>query len=146
MFRLRRDIGNQLEKSLVKGVKLVVGGDREDCNSQPTLIDFVDANNVAFQEETFDPLSASSRAKDEIDAIAIANNHRYGLASSVLTEDREKAYILARNIETGNVFVNSLVRSDSKVSFGGIKKSDYCRELGTVGLKEFMNMKSLVIE
>lgn len=143
---LAEKLSDQLEKSLVQGAKLVVGGEREDCNFQPTLIDFVDSNNIAFQEETFGPLATIIRAKDENDAIAIANNHRYGLASSIWTEDREKAYVIARKIEAGNVFVNSLVRSDSRVPFGGIKKSGYGRELGTVGIKEFMNMKSLVIE
>ncbi|MGO4904380.1 NAD-dependent succinate-semialdehyde dehydrogenase [Flavobacterium sp. W20_MBD1_R3] len=143
---LAEKLSDQLEKSLAQGAKLIVGGERVDCNFEPTLIDIADSNNIAFQEETFGPLATVIRARDENDAVAIANNHRYGLASSIWTEDREKAYILARNIEAGNVFVNSLVRSDSRVPFGGIKKSGYGRELGTVGIKEFMNMKSLVIE
>jgi succinate-semialdehyde dehydrogenase / glutarate-semialdehyde dehydrogenase len=136
----------QLEKSLKQGAKIIVGGGRENCNFEPTLIDFVDTNNIAFIEETFGPLATITRAKDEMDAIEIANNHRYGLASALWTEDREKAYKLARKIEAGNVFVNSLVRSDSKIPFGGIKKSGYGRELSAIGIKEFMNMKSLIIE
>lgn len=136
----------QLAKSLQQGAKLLVGGERDNCNFQPTLIDFVDSNNVAFQEETFGPLATIIRAKDANDAVAIANNHRYGLAAAIWTEDRENAYQLSRGIEAGNVFVNSLVRSDSRVPFGGIKKSGYGRELGKIGIKEFMNMKSLVIE
>nr|WP_315179656.1 NAD-dependent succinate-semialdehyde dehydrogenase [uncultured Flavobacterium sp.] len=143
---LAEKLANQLEKSLQQGAKLIVGGEREDCNFQPTLIDFVDSNNIAFKEETFGPLATVIRAKDENDAITIANNHRYGLASAIWTEDRENAYRLARRIEAGNVFVNSLVRSDSRVPFGGIKKSGYGRELGAIGIKEFMNMKSLIIE
>jgi succinate-semialdehyde dehydrogenase/glutarate-semialdehyde dehydrogenase len=143
---LAEKLEGQLAKSLQQGAKLLVGGERENCNFQPTLIDFVDSNNVAFQEETFGPLATIIRAKDANDAVAIANNHRYGLAAAIWTEDRENAYLLARQIEAGNVFVNSLVRSDSRVPFGGIKKSGYGRELGTIGIKEFMNMKSLVIE
>ncbi|MFV8377849.1 NAD-dependent succinate-semialdehyde dehydrogenase [Flavobacterium sp. LB3R33] len=143
---LAEKLANQLEKSLQQGAKLIVGGEWENCNFQPTLIDFVDSNNIAFQEETFGPLATIIRAKDENDAIIIANNHRYGLASAIWTEDRENAYRLARKIEAGNVFVNSLVRSDSRVPFGGIKKSGYGRELGAIGIKEFMNMKSLIIE
>ena len=139
-------LAEQLEKSLQQGAKLIVGGEREKCNFQPTLIDFVGTDNSAFQEETFGPLATIIRAKDENDAIAIANNHRYGLASAIWTEDRENALQLARKIEAGNVFVNSLVRSDSRIPFGGIKKSGYGRELGTIGIKEFMNMKSLIIE
>jgi succinate-semialdehyde dehydrogenase/glutarate-semialdehyde dehydrogenase len=139
-------LSSQLEKSLQQGARIIVGGGRENCNFQPTLIDFVDSNNIAFQEETFGPLAAITRARNEMDAIEIANNHRYGLASAIWTEDRENAYRLARKIEAGNVFVNSLVRSDSRIPFGGIKKSGYGRELSDIGIKEFMNMKSLIIE
>lgn len=139
-------LADQLEKSLQQGAKLILGGEREKCNFQPTLIDFVDSNNIAFQEETFGPLATIIRAKDENDAIAIANNHRYGLAAAIWTEDRENAVQLARKIEAGNVFINSLVRSDSRIPFGGIKKSGYGRELGAIGIKEFMNMKSVIIE
>jgi succinate-semialdehyde dehydrogenase / glutarate-semialdehyde dehydrogenase len=143
---LSEKLESQLDKALKQGAKLLVGGAREDCNFQPTLIDFVDANNIAFQEETFGPLATIVRAKDENDAIAIANNHRYGLAAAIWTADREKAYHLARRIEAGNVFVNSLVRSDSRIPFGGTKKSGYGRELSEIGIKEFMNMKSVIIE
>lgn len=143
---LAEKLEGQLAKSLQQGAKLLVGGERENCNFQPTLIDFVDSNNVAFQEETFGPLATIIRAKDTNDAVAIANNHRYGLAAAIWSEDRENAYQLARQIEAGNVFLNSLVRSDSRVPFGGIKKSGFGRELGAIGIKEFMNMKSLVIE
>ena len=143
---LAEKLSQQLEKSLQQGAKLVLGGEYEKCNFQPTLIDFVDSDNIAFQEETFGPLATIIRAKDENDAVAIANNHRYGLASAIWTEDREKAYRLARKIEAGNVFINSLVRSDSRIPFGGIKKSGYGRELSQIGIKEFMNMKSIIIE
>ena len=143
---LAEKLSGQLEKSLQQGAKLIIGGERDNCNFQPTLIDFVDSNNIAFQEETFGPLATIIRAKDENDAVAIANNHRYGLASSIWSEDRENAYQLARKIEAGNVFINSLVRSDSRIPFGGIKKSGYGRELSDVGIREFMNMKSLIIE
>lgn len=143
---LAEKLSSQLEQSIKQGAKLVVGGEREHCNFQPTLIDFVGTSNIAFQEEIFGPLATVIRAKDENDAIAIANNHRYGLASAIWTEDRERAYVLARRIEAGNVFVNSLVRSDSRIPFGGIKKSGYGRELSAIGIKEFMNMKSVIIE
>lgn len=143
---LAEKLSGQLDKSLQQGAKLIIGGERDNCNFQPTLIDFVDSNNIAFQEETFGPLATIIRAKDENDAVAIANNHRYGLASSIWSDDREKAYQLARKIEAGNVFINSLVRSDSRIPFGGIKKSGYGRELSVIGIREFMNMKSLIIE
>jgi len=143
---LAEKLSNQLEKSLQQGAKLIVGGERENCNFEPTVIDFVDSDNIAFQEETFGPIATIIRAKNENDAVAIANNHRYGLAASIWSEDRENAYQLARTIEAGNVFINSLVRSDSRIPFGGIKKSVYGRELSEIGIREFMNMKSLIIE
>jgi succinate-semialdehyde dehydrogenase/glutarate-semialdehyde dehydrogenase len=143
---LAEKLSIQLEKSLQQGAKLVTGGERDYCNFQPTIIDFVGVDTIAFQEETFGPLAAVIRAKDENEAIVIANNHRYGLASAIWTEDRDRAYVLAGKIEAGNVFVNSLVRSDSRIPFGGTKKSGYGRELSEIGIKEFMNMKSVVIE
>ncbi|PZX94883.1 NAD-dependent succinate-semialdehyde dehydrogenase [Flavobacterium aquariorum] len=143
---LAEKLSCQLKNSLQQGARMIVGGERDHCNFQPTLIDFVDANNIAFKEEIFGPLATIIRAKDENDAIVIANDHRYGLASAIWTEDRERAYALARKIEAGNVFVNSLVRSDSRIPFGGIKKSGYGRELSDIGIKEFMNMKSVIIE
>lgn len=135
-----------LKSSLKQGAKLILGGEREFCNFQPTILDNVDSSMVVFKEETFGPLATIIRANDDNDAIALANNHRYGLAASIWTEDRDKAFLLARKIEAGNVFVNSLVRSDSRIPFGGIKKSGFGRELSEVGIKEFMNQKSVVIE
>lgn len=143
---LAEKLSCQLENSLKQGAELVIGGERDRCNFQPTLVDFVDSNNIVFKEETFGPLATIIRAKDENSAIAIANNHRYGLASAIWTGDKERAYTLARKIEAGNVFVNSLVRSDSRIPFGGIKKSGYGRELSEIGIKEFMNMKSVIFE
>ena len=146
----RLDLAEKLEmqfnKSIEQGAKILVGGTRENCNFQPTLIECFSTESPVFQEETFGPLATIIRARDEKDAIFIANNHRYGLAASIWTEDREHAYSLARTIDAGSVFVNSLVRSDSRIPFGGIKKSGYGRELGDIGIKEFMNMKSLIIE
>lgn len=143
---LAEKLESQLKKSVQQGAKILAGGARENCNFQPTLIECFDSNSIAFQEETFGPLATVIRAKDENEAISIANNHRYGLAAAIWTADRERAYHLARKIEAGSVFVNSLVRSDSRVPFGGIKKSGYGRELGAMGIKEFMNAKSLIIE
>lgn len=143
---LAEKLSSQLGISIKQGAKLVLGGEREFCNFQPTLIDFIGMDNVAFQEETFGPLAVITRASDENEAILIANSHRYGLASAIWTEDRERAYALARKIEAGNVFVNSLVRSDSRIPFGGIKKSGYGRELSEIGIKEFMNLKSVIVE
>ena len=145
-FDLVETLAKQLQAAVKQGAKLIFGGEHEGCNFQPTLIDFVTTNSIAFQEETFGPLATVIRAKNEEDAISIANSHKYGLAAALWTENREHAYSLARRIDAGNVFINSLVRSDSRIPFGGIKKSGYGRELGEIGIKEFMNMKSIIIE
>ena len=145
-FDLVETLAKQLKDALNQGAKLVTGGQHQGCNFEPTLLDYVTVNSVAFQEETFGPLATVIRANNEEDAINIANNHKYGLAAALWTEDRDRAYTLARRIEAGNVFINSLVRSDSRIPFGGIKKSGYGRELGEIGIKEFMNMKSVIIE
>ena len=118
----------------------------EGCNFQPTLLDRVKPDNITFVEETFGPLATLIRAKNEHEAMELANAHRYGLASSIWTNDRERACKFARKLEAGNVFINSMVRSDSRIPFGGIKKSGFGRELGAIGIKEFMNMKTIVIE
>ena len=143
---LANKLGFQVKKGIEQGAKLVLGGGLESCNFQPTLLDHVKPDNVTFIEETFGPLATLIRAKSETDAIQLANAHRYGLASSIWTNDRERAYKLARKLEAGNVFVNSMVRSDSRIPIGGIKKSGFGRELGAIGIREFMNIKTVVIE
>jgi succinate-semialdehyde dehydrogenase/glutarate-semialdehyde dehydrogenase len=84
--------------------------------------------------------------KSEQEAINLANSSRYGLGSSIWTADLDKAAVMARDIEAGAVFVNSLVRSDARWPFGGIKKSGYGRELAEVGVKEFLNAKTILME
>jgi succinate-semialdehyde dehydrogenase/glutarate-semialdehyde dehydrogenase len=143
---LAKKLEMQIQKGIEQGAKLVVGGNVEGCNFQPTLLDHVESNNITFSEETFGPLATVIRAKSEQHAVELANAHRYGLAASIWTNDRDKAYKLARKIEAGSVFVNSMVRSDSRIPFGGIKKSGFGRELGAIGIREFMNIKTVVIE
>ncbi|MGB5393192.1 MAG: NAD-dependent succinate-semialdehyde dehydrogenase [Lutimonas sp.] len=143
---LAKKLEFQIKKGIEQGAKLVIGGGVEGCNFQPTILDQVKPDNITFVEETFGPIATMIRAKNEIEALELANAHRYGLASSIWTNDREKAYKLARKLEAGNVFVNSMVRSDSRIPFGGIKKSGYGRELGAIGIREFMNMKTIVME
>ena len=143
---LAQNLDRQLHQTLKQGAQLVLGGSHEKCNFQPTLLTNIQSDMTAFQEETFGPMATVLSFETEQDAIDIANNHRYGLATSLWTEDRDRAYHIARQLETGNVFVNGMVRSDSRLPFGGAKKSGYGRELSTIGMKEFMNMKTVVIE
>jgi succinate-semialdehyde dehydrogenase / glutarate-semialdehyde dehydrogenase len=143
---LAQNLDRQLQQTVKQGAQLAMGGTFEQCNFQPTLLTHVRSDMTAFTEETFGPLATVLSFETEQDAIDIANNHRYGLATSLWTDDRDRAYHIARQLETGNVFVNGMVRSDSRLPFGGAKKSGYGRELSAIGIKEFMTMKTVVVE
>ncbi len=127
-------------------IYLVTGGERNGCNYIPTILNGVSQGMTAFNEETFGPMAAVITVKSEQEAITLANTSRYGLGSSIWTADLDKAATLARDIEAGAVFVNSLVRSDARWPFGGIKKSGYGRELAELGIKEFLNAKTILME
>ena len=146
----RIDLAEKLEKqvqhSIAQGAAPVLRGQRNGCNFQPVLLDHVKPGMAAFDEETFGPLAAIITAKDESEAIALANSSRYGLGSSIWTKDLQKAEALAKEVDAGAVFINSLMRSDARLSFGGIKKSGYGRELSELGIKEFVNAKTIYIE
>jgi len=135
----------QLKQSLKAGASLEAGGDRSGSNFQPTLIGGVKPGMAAFDEETFGPLAAVIVASDETQAVVLANHSRYGLGASVWTTDRERGERVARQIESGSVFVNALMKSDQRLPFGGVKKSGYGRELSEMGIKEFVNAKTISI-
>jgi succinate-semialdehyde dehydrogenase/glutarate-semialdehyde dehydrogenase len=100
----------------------------------------------AFDEETFGPVAAVVPARDEIEAVGLANQHRYGLGAAVFTRDLARGRRLAREeLEAGVCVVNDFVRSDPRLPFGGIKQSGYGRELGLFGIREFVNIKSVVV-
>jgi succinate-semialdehyde dehydrogenase/glutarate-semialdehyde dehydrogenase len=144
-LHLAENLEKQLKVSVNAGAKLLVGGERNGCNYQPTLLDHVKPGIPAFDEETFGPLAAVITVKDEAEAIKLANTSRYGLGSSIWSKDVEKAMRLAHDIESGSVFINSLMRSDVHLPFGGIKKSGYGRELSELGIKEFTNAKTVFV-
>jgi succinate-semialdehyde dehydrogenase/glutarate-semialdehyde dehydrogenase len=135
----------QLKGSIAKGARLLVGGNRQGCNFQATLLDNVRPGMPAFDEETFGPLAAVIAAKSLDDAIALANQTRYGLGATVWSQDLKKAEYIARELESGSVLINSLMRSDVRLPFGGVKKSGYGRELSEFGIKEFVNVKTISI-
>ncbi|GAB4020997.1 NAD-dependent succinate-semialdehyde dehydrogenase [Spirosoma koreense] len=145
-LNLADDIERQYRESVAKGAKLLTGGQRSGCNVQPILLDNVKPGMTAFDEETFGPLAVIIEAKDEADAIRLANQSDFGLGSALWTQDLEKADRLARQIQAGSVFVNGLMRSDARVPFGGIKTSGFGRELSEAGIKEFVNVKTVWIE
>src|SRR4051812_7045014 len=142
---LAEKLENQLQDSAKKGAKLVLGGNRSGCNFQPSLLINVHKGMAAFDEEMFGPVASVIAAKDETDAVEIANASRYGLGSAIWSRDIEKAQELAKDIEAGAVFINALVKSDPRYPFGGVKKSGYGRELSYFGIHEFMNIKTVFV-
>ena len=132
----------------MRGATVVLGGEipgGKGAFYPPTLLAAVEKGMPAFDEETFGPVAAVIRAKDESDAIGLANDSPFGLGASLWTRDRERAERLAAQIDAGAVFVNGVVKSDPRLPFGGIKRSGYGRELSEYGIREFVNIKSVWI-
>lgn len=142
---LAEDLEKQMNKSLQAGARLITGGKRKDANYQPAILDHVSPGMPAFDEEMFGPVAATITVKNEREAIDLANQNRYGLGASVWTSDPQRGERVAREVESGCVFVNSLMRSDQRLPFGGIKKSGYGRELSELGIKEFTNAKTVYV-
>ncbi len=145
---LRDDLHRQVEETLKRGARRVLGGEvppGPGAFYPPTLLAGVERGMAAFDEETFGPVAAAIRAKDEDDAIRQANASTFGLGASLWTRDRARAERLAARIEAGSVFVNGLVKSDPRLPFGGIKRSGYGRELSEYGIREFVNVKTVWI-
>jgi succinate-semialdehyde dehydrogenase/glutarate-semialdehyde dehydrogenase len=99
-----------------------------------------------YGEETFGPVAAVITVEDEVEAIEVANDTKFGLGASVWTKDPDKGRKMASLIESGSVFINGIVKSDPRLPFGGIKNSGYGRELSGYGIKEFVNIKTIWIK
>lgn len=112
----------------------------------PSLLDRVQPGMRAYEEELFGPVAIVIRARDEDDALRIANDNRYGLGGSIWTRDAAKGERLARHMQSGATFVNGLVKSDPRLPFGGVKASGYGRELAVHGIREFVNVKTIWIK
>ncbi len=143
---LADEITKQMEQSIARGAQLLAGGEQNGCNFIPALLTGVQPGMAAFDEETFGPLAAVITANDEASAIRLANQTPFGLGASLWTKDLEKAARLAPLIDSGNVFVNAMVRSDARLPFGGVKQSGYGRELSVEGAHEFLNIKTVYIQ
>ncbi len=143
---LLEELHGQVTRAVGQGAKLLTGGRRlagEGYFYAPTVLAGVEPGMSVFDEETFGPVAAVTRAKDAQDAVRLANLSRFGLGASVWTSDPQRGKALAREIEAGMVFVNGVVKSDPKLPFGGVKASGYGRELGSFGIREFVNIKAV---
>ncbi|MGO4588837.1 NAD-dependent succinate-semialdehyde dehydrogenase [Paenarthrobacter sp. 2TAF44] len=145
---LRATLHDQVKRTLEAGGRLLLGGELPAGSGYyypPTIIDRVVPGQAAFDEETFGPVAAITRAASTEEAIVFANQTEFGLAASLWTKDTDKARDIVRRLDAGAVFINGMVVSDPRLPFGGIKKSGYGRELGRHGIREFTNMKTLWI-
>jgi len=134
----------QVQKSIALGASVIVGGiPPKGAMFSPTILDNVKPGMPAFDEELFGPVAAIISVHNEQEAINMANQSKYGLGASIWTEDFEKGKVLARQLESGSVFINGMVKSDPRLPFGGVKLSGYGRELAAFGIREFVNIKSV---
>jgi succinate-semialdehyde dehydrogenase/glutarate-semialdehyde dehydrogenase len=143
------ELDYQVKETEKQGAKVLCGGNRfnrEGAFYPPTVLSNVKKGMLAYTEELFGPVAIIIRAKDEVEAIKIANDTAFGLGASLWTSNTENAKNLATKIESGSVFINGLVKSDPRLPFGGIKTSGYGRELSHYGIKEFVNIKTVWIK
>ena len=146
---LRDGLHKQVLASVEHGATLLLGGTippGAGAYYPPTVLTDVKPGMPAYQEELFGPVAAIMRAKDEADAVRMANDSVFGLGAAVFTNDTARGERVARALEAGATFVNGLVASDPRLPFGGIKESGYGRELGVFGIREFVNVKTVYVK
>jgi succinate-semialdehyde dehydrogenase/glutarate-semialdehyde dehydrogenase len=148
----RADLADKLEEqtqgSLALGARLATGGrriERPGFFFEPTLLTEARKGMPVFDEEVFGPVAALVTVRDEEEAVLVANQSEFGLGASVWTRDPERGEALARRLEAGIVHVNGITRSDPRLPFGGIKRSGWGRELSWYGIREFVNVKAIMV-
>jgi succinate-semialdehyde dehydrogenase/glutarate-semialdehyde dehydrogenase len=137
-----------VQKTVQAGAKILTGGHplkRPGNYYAPTVLTNIPKDSPAYGEEFFGPVASIFRAKDQDEAIRIANDVRFGLGASAWTNDDKERERFINELEAGMVFINKMVASDTRIPFGGVKQSGHGRELGAVGIREFMNAKTVWI-
>ena len=147
---LRDELHQQVEESIKKGAKLLLGGKIPDGNGAyypPTVLSNVKKGMPAYHEELFGPVAALIKVKNEDEGIEVANDTVFGLGAAVFTKDIKRGEeIASKKLKAGCCFVNEFVKSDPRLPFGGIKQSGYGRELSIFGIKEFVNIKTVYVK
>ena len=134
----------QVDTAVENGARVLMGGkriDRPGSFMEATILTDIRTDNPAFRDEFFGPVASFHRVKDEAQAIALANDSDFGLGGSVFTQDAARGKRIASQVDTGMMFINNIHWSDAELPFGGIKNSGYGRELGNMGIQEFVNKK-----
>jgi succinate-semialdehyde dehydrogenase/glutarate-semialdehyde dehydrogenase len=145
---LRDTVARQVEENIKNGAKCLLGGERPDgpgAYYPATVLTDVQPGMPSYDEEVFGPVAAIISVPNEEEALRVANDTPYGLGAVVFSQDIERAEKMAQGIEAGCCFVNTVVRSDPRLPFGGVKQSGFGRELGACGIKEFTNTKTIYI-
>lgn len=147
---LRDHLHKQVQKSITKGATCLLGGKISEGKGfyyPPTVLTDVQKGMPAYEEELFGPVAAIIVARDEQEAIHIANDSSFGLGAAIFTKDIQKGEEIAvKKMQAGSCFVNAQVYSDPRLPFGGIKESGYGRELSHLGIREFVNIKTIYIQ
>ncbi len=143
------EVLDQIKRSVDAGATITTGGKRRGETGffiEPTILENVSENVPSYQEEIFGPVASVIKVKDDAEAVRVANATRFGLGASIYTADITRAKSLIADIESGCVFINTFVKSDPRLPFGGVKKSGVGRELGEEGIKAFVNTKTVYIK
>ena len=141
-----KEVEEQVSKSVEMGAKLLLGGERQGAFYLPTILTAVSPDMPVFQEEVFGPVFAVMEASSPEHALELSNKSKFGLGMQVFTASEHNAKLFIQGAEEGAVFVNSMVKSDPRLPFGGTKMSGYGRELSEEGIKEFVNIKTIWID
>ena len=137
---------NQIQEAMAKKAKLLFGAERTDDTFTPGLLDIDCLNEKIIDEELFGPVAMVQSFSNPEEAVEITNASEFGLAATIWTSDTDRAEYIATHLDVGTVVINNFVKSDPRISFGGVKNSGYGRELYRDGLLEFTNKKSVLLE
>lgn len=138
-------IKKQVDDSIALGAKVIVGNQQKDAYFEPTILTHITKDMPVFKEETFGPVAPIMKVKDAEEAFQIASETRFGLGTMVFTQSMDTAHHYISSVADGAYFVNELVKSDTRLPFGGTKASGYGRELSKEGIHEFVNRKTVFI-